>query len=56
MIFFDWGSGREREVRIECHYPTQAKERLEWGTHRLLPVKGRTTRRVTQRLLHKWQG
>ncbi len=23
-------------------YPTQAKERLEWGTQRLLPVKRRS--------------
>jgi hypothetical protein len=23
---------------IESHYPTQAKERLEWGTQHLLPV------------------
>jgi hypothetical protein len=26
------------EWHIESHYPTQAKERLEWGTQRLLPV------------------
>jgi hypothetical protein len=23
---------------MESHYPTQAKERLEWGTQHLLPV------------------
>jgi len=31
------GHGKPKS-HIESHYPTQAKERLEWGTQHLLPM------------------
>jgi hypothetical protein len=39
-------------VGDECYYPTQAKVRLEWGTHLLLPVHRKFEVVTTQQLSH----
>jgi hypothetical protein len=30
--YFPWVGGANGKSHVESHYPTQAKERLEWGT------------------------
>ena len=39
-------------VDRELCYPTQAKKRLEWGTHPLLPVHGKFEELTTRLLSH----
>jgi hypothetical protein len=47
VLYFPWADVAKEKWHIGSHYPTQAKERLEWGTQHLLPCAKKLIPRVS---------